>query len=72
MRAEYMTLLMREREIAHENFEKGKAEGLEEGTSKGIKNLCDSLKELGIDKETIKMKLINKYELSEDEVQKYL
>ena len=70
MRAEYMKLLMRERDIAEESFEKGKvegkAEGLEEGIVRGIRNLCDSLKELGINKETIKMKLINKYELSEE------
>ncbi len=34
-RAEYMTLLMREQEIARDNFEKGKLEGIAEGVVKG-------------------------------------
>lgn len=64
LRGEYMALLMREREIAQENFKRG----LEEG----IRRLCDSLKELGIDEEIIKSKLMNKYELTEEQAEKYL
>ena len=83
-RAEFMTLLMREQEIARDNFEKGKLEGMAEGVVKGreegiaegvvrgIKNLIDSFKELGIDEKIILQKLTEKYNLTKEEAEKYL
>ena len=71
-----MTLLMREQEIARDNFEKGKIEGREEGIAegvvRGIKNLIDSFKELGIDEKIILQKLTEKYNLTKEEAEKYL
>ena len=103
-----MTLLMREQEIARDNFEKGMAEGvvkgreegiaegvikgrqegreegmaegvvkgreegIAEGMVRGIKNLIDSFKELEIDEKIIVQKLIEKYNLSKEEAEKYL
>ena len=67
-RAEYMKSLLREQEIARDNFEKGKMEGREEG----IKNLIESFKELGINEEIIVQKLIEKYGLSEQKAKDYL
>ena len=79
-----MTLLMREQEIARDNFEKGKLEGMAEGVVKGreegiaegvvrgIKNLIDSFKELGIDEKIILQKLTEKYNLTKEEAEKYL
>ena len=63
-----MKSLLREQEIARDNFEKGKMEGREEG----IKNLIESFKELGIDEEIIVQKLIEKYGLSEQKAKDYL
>ncbi len=107
-KAEFMTLLMREQEIARDNFEKGMAEGvirgrqegiaegvikgrqegreegmaegvvkgreegIAEGMVRGIKNLIDSFKELEIDEKIIVQKLIEKYNLSKEEAEKYL
>ena len=67
-RAEYMKSLLREQEIARDNFEKGKMEVREEG----IKNLIESFKELGINEEIIVQKLIEKYGLSEQKAKDYL
>ena len=67
-RAEYMKSLLREQEIARDNFEKGKIKGREEG----IKNLIESFKELGINEEIIVQKLIEKYGLSEQKAKDYL
>ena len=63
-----MKSLLREQEIARDNFEKGKMEGREEG----IKNLIESFKELGINEEIIVQKLIEKYGLSEQKAKDYL
>ncbi len=91
-RAEYMNLMMKEREIAQENFEKGvakgreegKAEGIEEGIDKGkaegklegieegIRKLVESLREFGVDEKEIRVKVISKYGLREEELDKYL
>ena len=71
-RAEYMKSLLREQEIARDNFEKGKIKGREEEKEQGIKNLIESFKELGIDEEIIVQKLIEKYGLSEQKAKDYL
>ncbi len=63
-----MKSLLREQEIARDNFEKGKIKGREEG----IKNLIESFKELGINEEIIVQKLIEKYGLSEQKAKDYL
>ncbi len=75
-----MMILMREQEIARDNFEKevaegvvkGREEGIAEGMVRGIKNLIDSFKELGIDEKIIVQKLIEKYNLTKEEAEKYL
>ena len=63
-----MKSLLREQEIARDNFEKGKIKGREEG----IKNLIESFKELGINEEIIVQKLIEKYGLSGQKAKDYL
>ena len=63
-----MKSLLREQEIARDNFEKGKIKGREEG----IKNLIESFKERGINEELIVQKLIEKYGLSEQKAKDYL
>ena len=87
-----MNLMMKEREIAQENFEKGvakgreegKAEGIEEGIAKdkaegklegieeGIRKLVESLREFGVDEKEIRVKVISKYGLREEELDRYL
>ncbi len=83
-RAEYMTLLMREQEIARDNFEKGKLEGIAEGVVKGkeegikeereksIKTLVGVYRELDFQDKIIVKKLIEKYNLTKEEAEKYL
>lgn len=67
-----MKSLLREQEIARDNFEKGRIEGREEGKEQGIENLIESFKELGINEEIIVQKLIEKYSLSEQKAKNYL
>ena len=75
-RVEYMTLFMREKEIAKENYEKGKLEGKLEGETKerenSIKNLIEAYMELNLDKEFIVNKVMSKYDLSKEDTEKYL
>ena len=83
-RQEYMTLLMKEREIAEENFEKGLLEGIEQGKLEGIeqgieqeriqsiKRQVQILKELGIEDLIIMQKIVKTYSITEEEVKKYL
>lgn len=67
-RQEYMTLLMREREIAEENFEQGKQEGIQQGMLKQIK----SLQKFGISNDKIIIEIKDNYGLKEEEIKKYL
>lgn len=71
-----MTILMREQEIARDNFEKGKIEGREEGIKeereKSIKTLVGVYRELDFEDEIIVKKLIEKYSLIKEEAEKYL
>ena len=83
-----MTILMREQEIARDNFEKGMAEGVvkgrEEGIAEGvikgreeerkksIKTLVGVYRELDFEDEIIEKKLIEKYGLTKEEAEKYL
>ena len=80
-RAEYMTLLMREQEIARDNFEKGKLEGIaegvvkgrEEGMAEGIEKIIEIYREeLNFEDEIIVQKLMKKYDLTKEEAEKYL
>ena len=80
-RAEYMTLLMREQEIARDNFEKGKLEGIaegvvkgrEEGMAEGIEKIIEIYREeLNFEDEIIIQKLVKKYNLTKEEAEKYL
>ena len=63
-RQEYMTLLMREREIAEENFE----QGIKQGMIKQIK----SLQKFGISNDKIIIEIKDNYGLEEEEIKKYL
>ena len=79
-----MTLLMREQEIARDNFEKGKIEGREEGIAEGvvkgreeerengIKKLISICKKLNIDNKNIISSLTKEYGLTKEEAEKYL
>ena len=67
-RREYMTLAMKEREIAEINFMKGKAEGRAEEMIKQI----ETLKELNIPNNVIIEKVSRDYEVEEKEIEKYL
>lgn len=59
-----MTLLMREKEIAEENFEKGVKEGLKEGIK--------LLKEFNIPNNEIVKRIMKDYHLTEEEAKTYL
>ena len=68
-RAEFMTLLMREQEIARDNFEKGKIEGREEGIAEGVIKGRQEGREEGIAEGIKKIIEIYREELNfEDEI----
>ena len=76
-----MTILMREQEIARDNFEKGKIEGIaegvvkgrEEGMAEGIEKIIEIYREeLNFEDEIIVQKLMKKYDLTKEEAEKYL
>ena len=81
---EYMKSLIREQEIARDNFEKGKIEGIKEGKIEGIeegreeesensiRTLVEVYRELDFKDENIVKKLKEKYNLTEEEAEKYL
>ena len=72
---------MREQEIARDNFEKGKIEGIaegvvkgrEEGMAEGIEKIIEIYREeLNFEDEIIVQKLMKKYDLTKEEAEKYL
>lgn len=63
-RREYMTLLMRDQE----NYEKG----VEEGKTKGIKILYDTLRNMGISDEITMQQIMKSYHLTRAEAERYL
>ena len=68
-----MTLLMREQEIARDNFEKGMAEGVVKGREEGIEKIIEIYREeLNFEDEIIVQKLMKKYDLTREEAEKYL
>ena len=67
-----MTLSIREREIAKENYEKGKMEGKIEERENSIKQLIEAYTELNFDKEFIIDKIMSKCNLNKEEAEKYL
>ena len=71
-RQEYMTLLMREQEIAEENFAKGIKEGIREGKKEGIINQIKLLKEFKVSNEEIIKRIMLDYSITREEVIKYL
>ena len=84
-RAEYMKSLLREQEIARDNFKKGKLEGIaegvvkgreegrEEGMAEGIEKIIEIYREeLNFEDEIIVQKLMKKYDLTKEEAEKYL
>ncbi len=71
-KVEYMTLLMREREIAWEAKEEGRMEGRKEGREQGICNLIESYQEIGATPQQTANKISEKYSLSKDDVKEKL
>ncbi len=72
-RQEYMTLLMREQEIAEENYKKGIEEGIKEGIKEGmIIKQIEMLKRFKKDEEEIIREIEKEYNLSIEEVKRYL
>ena len=75
-KVEYMTLLMREREIAWEAKEEGRKEGRmegrKEGREQGICNLIESYQEIGATPQQTANKISEKYSLSKDDVKEKL
>ena len=76
-----MKSLLREQEIARDNFEKGKIEGIaegvvkgrEEGMAEGIEKIIEIYREeLNFEDEIIVQKLMKKYDLTKEEAEKYL
>lgn len=76
-----MKSLLREQEIARDNFEKGKLEGIaegvvkgrEEGMAEGIEKIIEIYREeLNFEDEIIVQKLMKKYDLTKEEAEKYL
>lgn len=67
-RQEYMTLLMREEEIREESLQEGKKEGKKEG----IQGTIRILKSIGTDSEDIKTKIIQTFQLTEEEAETYV
>ena len=65
-----MTMLMREQEIAHENFEKGIEQGIEKGIKQGIINQIETLKEFNIEKDMIIEKTAVKFNKSKEVIEK--
>ena len=63
-----MTLQMRDQE----NIEKGREEGRKEEREEGIRLMIAALEEVGISKESIAEKVRGKYQLTEEEFEKYL
>lgn len=68
-RREYMTLLMREREIAEENFQKGIEKGIEKGM---ITKQIEMLKRFNVPKEDIIKEIEADYNITKEEIEKYL
>ena len=71
-RQEYMTLLMREREIAEENFEQGIKQGMQQGMQQGMIKQIKSLQKFGISNDKIIIEIKDNYGLEEEEIKKYL
>ncbi len=64
-----MTLLMREREIAEENFQKGIEKGIEKGM---ITKQIEMLKRFNVPKEDIIKEIEADYNITKEEIEKYL
>ena len=67
-----MTLLMREREIAEENFEQGIKQGMQQGMQQGMIKQIKSLQKFGISNDKIIIEIKDNYGLEEEEIKKYL
>ena len=71
-----MTLLMRDQE----NIEKGREEGIQQGREEGkqqereqgIKLMVESGKELGVDRQRMKAKIAEKYNLDDEQASMYM
>ena len=87
-RHEYMTLLMRDQDNLEkgreeglklgreqgleEGLELGREQGREQGLKEGLRRMIEALKECGIPQEEIRKKVQEKYQLTEEELGRYL
>jgi len=61
-----------EQGLKDDAYQEGVKEGIKEGTSAGIRNLIESLQELGIAKELVQTKIMEKYDIPQEELEKLL
>ena len=71
-RSEYMAIYMRELEKMEESFDRGLKQGIERGIEYGVINQIDSLKRFRIPTKEIVAEITRQYNLTEEEVRKYL
>ncbi len=71
-RVEYMTLEMRYKELLEQGFEEGLEQGLEQGIAQTITTTISLLRENGLSDSKITEALVNKFNLSSEEAEKYL
>ena len=71
-RLEYMTLEMRYKELLEQGFEEGLEQGLEQGIAQTITTMISLLKENEFSDSKIAEALVNKFNLSLEEAEKYI
>ena len=65
-----LQVIFQERENA--GIQKGMQQGIQKGMQQGIKGTVDILRELGHGDEEIKIRIMEKYDLKEEEAEEYL
>lgn len=71
-RVEYMTLEMRYKELLEQGFEEGLEQGVEQGIAQTITTMISLLKENEFSNSKITEVLVNKFNLSPEEAEKYI
>ena len=59
------------RELEEAALQRGMQKGMQKGIQKGIRDAVDMLRKFGHQDEEIKLTLMNKYDLSAEETEKY-
>ncbi len=62
---------LREKELEEAALQRGMQKGMQKGIQKGIRDAVDMLRKFGHQDEEIKLTLMNKYDLSAEETEKY-